>query len=433
MQTLWKQESMLHPTFARINRCLPEDWFLLPDELKLQRGHAQALRAADVLTDTELADIQRGLDAVEREFLTAPCPPSEAEDLHTWIEGELTARIGQAGKKIHTARSRNDQVATLLRMYAIRAGQVLCDDLRELVVTACTRATAWADLVFPLQTHTQFAAPGSVGSWALRYATAFDRVRRHLIWCVCEWRKYCPLGSGAVAGSSIPIDRRVQAEALGFDRPSPNALDSTTTRDECVELLALAAQAALHLQSFAADGILFSQTPLGWTVYPASFATGSSMMPNKSNPDALELLRGECSGILAAHGHALTLLKGLPSGYNRDLQCIKPLVRQAAENLSMLCRMACAFLEELEFHPERLAASLSMGGIGATLRMEQKVLEGLPLREAHHAVAAEVKQGGPSALQARTADAARYQTLGSASPAETRRVADEILAGLSEK
>jgi len=389
--------------------------------------HAHALWGAGIITSDELAELNRGLDAIAAEYESAPCPASDAEDLHTWVEALLTEKAGAAGKKIHTARSRNDQVATLLKMYVIAAGEELSGQLRRLIVVSCQRAQDWADLVFPLHTHTQFAAPGSVGFWVLRYATAFERIRRHVDFSVSEWRRYCPLGAGAVAGSSIPIDRRLQAEGLGFERPSPNALESTSTRDECVEMLALAAQVALHLQSLAADVILFSQTPLGWTLYPAAFGTGSSMMPNKQNPDAMELLRGQGAAVLGSHGQALILLKGLPSGYNRDLQCIKPLVRRAAETLFALCRLAEAFLAHLDFNRDRIIASLAEGGIGATLRMEQKVLEGLPLREAHHAVAAEVRAGGAASLAGEVESAARYQTIGSASPAETRRVAAELL------
>ncbi len=398
--------------------------------MKLQRVHAHALWGTGILTADELAELNRGLDAIAAEFESVPCPDSDAEDLHTWVEALLTEKAGPAGKKIHTARSRNDQVATLLKMYVIVAGEELSGRLRRLIGVTCQRAQDWADLVFPLHTHTQFAAPGSVGFWVLRYATAFDRIRRHVDFCVREWRRHCPLGAGAVAGSSIPIDRRLQAEGLGFDRPSPNALEATSTRDECVEMLALAAQVALHLQSLAADVILFSQTPLGWTRYPAPFGTGSSMMPNKQNPDAMELLRGHGTAVLSAHGQALTLLKGLCGGYNRDLQCIKPLVRQTVETLSVLCRLAEAFLEQLEFDRERITASLAEGGIGATLRMEQKVLEGLPLREAHHAVAADVRTGGEAALAGDVGSAARYQTIGSASPVETRRAAAELLRAL---
>ena len=411
-----------------MNRCLPDDWFLLPHELKLQEAHAHALASAGILSSKECEVLCSALGKIRREYADAACPASEAEDIHTWIESQLVERTGEAGKKIHTARSRNDQVATLLKLYVIEAGKRLSDQLRGLVKTACRRAKDWSELVFPLQTHTQFAAPGTVGFWMLRYAASWDRVRRRSESFVSLWRRYCPLGSGAAAGSSIPIDRMIQATRLDFESPSPNALDSTSTRDECLELLWLASQTALHLQSLATDVILFSQTPLGWTRYPRAFGTGSSMMPNKTNPDAMELLRGECNAILASPQQAVVLLKGLPSGYQRDLQCIKPLVRDIAEKLKQLCTMTEAFLEQLDFSDDRLKASLSMGGIGATLRMEEKVSGGAPLREAHHMVAAELAKQGTEQDGVDSSSVNAYQTAGSASPAQTRRMADKLSA-----
>ncbi|MCH7839762.1 MAG: argininosuccinate lyase, partial [Planctomycetes bacterium] len=308
MQTLWKKKTPLHPTFAPINNSLAQDWFLLPHELQLQRAHAKTLHAAGILTDDEWAALNRGLDTIEQRYADQPCPESDAEDLHTWIEMELATLVGEVASKIHTARSRNDQVATLLKLYVIAAGRQLTEKLAQLTRVCCLRAKDWSDLVFPLQTHCQFAAPGSVGFWALRYAAAFDRVRNHLNLCAEQWKRYCPLGAGAVGGSSIPIDRAIQAAELHFGEPARNALDATTTRDECLDLLALAAQAALHLQSLATDVIAFSQTPFGWTIYPAAFGTGSSMMPNKTNPDAMELLRGEANTVLSAHSQSLLLL-----------------------------------------------------------------------------------------------------------------------------
>lgn len=430
MQTLWKQDQNLHPAFAAVNQCLCEDWFLLADELRLQRAHAKVLQAAGILTPDERVAIEGGLERIEQTHAGRPCPTSEAEDLHTWIEATLTELIGPAGKKIHTARSRNDQVATLLVMYVIASGEGLAVDLRRLVEVICNRAKEWSELAFPLQTHCQFAAPGNVGFWALRYAAAFDGIRTHTRFLVSHWRRFCPLGSGAVAGSSIAIDRQLQATELGFERPSMNALYSTSTRDECLEFLAVGAQTALHLQSLATDVISYSQTPLKWTIYPGEFATGSSMMPNKINPDAMELLRAECNAILAAHGHATLLMKGLPSGYNRDLQCIKPIVHETTERLRRMCGLATAFLERLGFDAERLAISLRQGNIDATLQMEERVNGGAPLREAHHAVAAGLRDAGDDFAATPLAELDRYQTIGSASPAETRRVADALLAAL---
>lgn len=430
MAALWEQKVPLHPTFVPLNRCLQEDWFLLPFELKLQRAHTCALEAAGILSAAEHERLRSALDAIERECPPLPGPETEAEDIHTWIEDKLTELAGAAGKKIHTARSRNDQVATLLKMYAIDVGDRLMGDLGNLIRVSCDKARAWADFAFPLQTHQQFAAPGSVGFWALRYATSFARVRRHLKARLEEWRRYCPLGSGAVAGSSIPLDRRIQARELGFAEPAPNALDATSTRDECLELLALGTQFALHLQSLATDVIVFSQTPLAWTRYPPEFATGSSMMPNKTNPDAMELLRGECNAVAGAHAELVAILKGLPSGYNRDLQCVKPVVRRGVEKLHAAARMAIAFLERLDFAPERLVASLRQGSVNATLRMEEKVVGGVPLREAHHSVAAEVAEAADGAVPEIDAPLEHYRTIGSSSVEEVRRVADELLASL---
>jgi len=410
-----------------LNRCLESDWFLLPYELKLQAAHARTLQAAGILSTTELEAILRALSQIEAGHGAGLPPVTDAEDIHTWIEAELTERAGDAGRKIHTARSRNDQVATLLKLYVVGCGERLLADSKQLAEICCRRAVDWSDVAMPLMTHQQFAAPGSAGAWVLRFACASERVCAQAASAARRWREECPLGSGAVVGSSIPLNRGIQARELGFDRPSVSALDSTSTRDECVEFLAMAAGAAIHLASLATDVIIFSQTPLGWVKFPADFGTGSSMMPNKMNPDAMELLRGESTAVMGAHGQALMLLKGLPSGYNRDLQCIKPLVREAAENLHGLFELAAAFLEKLEFDVERLAASMKLGGISATLRMEELVKQGKPLREAHHAVAAEVQAGKLDAKGTPADWIASYQTAGSASPNEVRRAAKEIL------
>jgi len=343
------------------------------------------------------------------------------------VEGALTALIGEAGRRIHTARSRNDQVATLLVMFSLDSAARLQARLGDLTATLCRRARDWSDWAMPMQTHQQHAAPGSCGFWALRFAVGFQRIAAHLDFLQRHWRAACPLGSAAVAGSTLPIDREVQAAELGFAAPSLNALASTSGRDECLELLAVLAQVALHLQSFATDVIGFAQSQLGWVKYPPAFGTGSSMMPNKTNPDAMELLRGTACGVLAAHAHALTLLKALPSGYNRDLQCIKPLVRNAVAQTLDACELAEAFIDAMDFDRQNLAKALSYGHIDATARMEAKVAEGAALRDAHHAVADELG-GSPDDPDAVAAVLPAYRTIGSAAPAETRRIAELLLS-----
>ena len=427
MQALWNQQHQLHPAFDRLNRCLAEDWFLLKSELQLQGAHATTLCEAGILSPLEKATILEALRLMWQQWLGQPCPDSDAEDIHTWIETELTILVGEAGKRIHTARSRNDQVATLIKLYLMDAAVASGDKLGQQVALMARRAQEWSDAEFPLQTHAQFAAPGNVGFWMLRYAVAVDRVRRKLAGLKAEWRSECPLGSAAVAGSSIAIDRQTQASELGFDAPSLNALYSTTTRDECLDFLALVSQLALHYQSLATDLIGFTQTSMRWTVYPHAFATGSSMMPNKSNPDALELLRGECNGLLSAYQQVVLTLKGLPSGYNRDLQCIKPVLHQAVLTLENVTELVTAFLQHIDFDRDRLSAALAQGDIGATLDMEAMVVSGVALRDAHHSRA--VGSVDPSLAPMRHCD--EYKTIGSASPEETRRVAAQILEQLS--
>lgn len=373
---------------------------------------------AGILDVEERDALHAAIDAIG----TAQAAPADhpAEDLHTWVEAELTRCCGEAGKKIHTARSRNDQVATLLQMYLVERGTTLRATLDGIVRLAADRALACAEVELPFQTHAQFAAPGSAGSWMLRHAHAFERDRRALAFWLTEWKAECALGAGAVAGSSIPIDRRRQAELLGFDGPAPNALDATSRRDELLQFFAWASQLGLHLQCLATDLLGFAQTPFGWLRPMPGLMTGSSMMPNKANPDAMELLRGEAGALHGAHVEALTLIKGLPSGYNRDLQCLKPRLHETVERVERLLTLTAAIVEAIEFDTDAIARTGALGDIQATLRMERRVLDGTPLREAHHLEA----DGAHTATDLGMRD---YRTAGSASPGEVERDARRLL------
>ena len=421
MATLWKQAQPLHPLFAELQGCLADDWFLLRHELVLQRAHGKVLLETGVFDDATHAGLLGALDAIEREYAGKPVPIADEEDLHTWIEARITEKCAPAGRRIHTARSRNDQVATLLTMHLRAVAADLDAELSALIGILGQRALDWSELQMPLQTHLQFAAPGSVGAWPLRFAAGLSRSRRHLAFLRGEWKRWCPLGTGAGAGSSIPIDRQRQASLLGFEEPWPSSLDATSSRDGCLELLAWATQVALQLQSLAADGQVFAQTPLAFTKYPDVLATGSSMMPNKRNPDALELLRGEANLMAGAHTQAVLLLKGLPSGYQRDLQCIKPLVRDVPRQLARLLELTRVYVQAVEFDVERLRQVMDQGDIGATLRMEARVAAGEALRDAHHDEA-----DGP-ATDAVEFDARAYRTYGSAAPQSVRDAARRIL------
>lgn len=420
MSTLWKTREPLHPLFAEIQDCLDDDWFLLDHEIALQRAHGAVLHAAGLLDDAQFAGLGEALDDIAATFDAGAVPASDAEDIHTWIENEITERCPGAGRRIHTARSRNDQVATLLLLHLRSAGARLASAVDALRAVLVRRAEDWADLQMPLQTHQQFAAPGSVGAWPLRYAASLSRTSRHLAFLCTEWSRWCPLGAGAVAGSSLPIDRAMQAELLGFDEAWPSSVDATSSRDACLEMLSVCTQLALQLQALAADGQAFAQTPFAFTHYPGALATGSSMMPNKSNPDALELLRGEANAAAGAEMQAVLVLKGLPSGYQRDLQCVKPLVRDIPARMIRLIDLARTYVDATEFDPERLAAALSAGDVGATLRMERRIEAGEAMRSAHHVEADGEAEDGAEA------DATAYRTSGSASPAAVRACAKRL-------
>ena len=433
---------------------------LLPYELRLQAAHARTLADAGILSSTDADAIASALDEIKRTHIASPsnttgapaplglgdyapysgapaplglgdCPTSDAEDIHTWLEAELTLRVGDAGKRIHTARSRNDQVATLLAMYLIDSADQLGNHLANLVRTCAARAKTWAEIIMPMQTHAEFAAPGSAGFWILRFGDAFHRWSRRATWLHKDWQRDCPLGAGAVAGSSIPIDRQQQANGLGFDGPALNAFNATSSRDNCLEWLALLGHIGITMQSFAADVLAFCQTPFDWVDYPKAFGTGSSMMPNKHNPDAMELLRGEACALTAAHHQATTLMKGLTSGYQRDLQTIKPLVRNATETAFNLIALTTDFIAALEFKQDQLAACFNGGNLMATLAMEDLVKQGIPLRNAHHQIAQRIADG--ETFNAITPDTLKqYATTGSPNPSITIAAADTLLKDLDD-
>ena len=434
MPTLWRQTGTLHPAFERFHRCLADDWFLLPYELKLQAAHAKTLSAAEVLEPGELVLLLSALESLEAEWVGRPTPDVDDEDLHTWVENRLTEKVGTPGRKIHTARSRNDQVATLLELFrrstagarAARAGLTASRHRRS----PSGRSTG-ADLQFPLQTHCPVRRTGQ--SWEAGRCvtpTAFERgsASRLALSLQSLWRASAALSDqGAVAGLvHARSTATIQAIAAGVRRARRRTRSTATSRrDEtrAVELLALAAHLATAPPVVGRPTrSAFAQTPFSWLlpVCRAASMTGSSMMPNKSNPDAAELLRGESNGLHGALVHALTLLKGLPSGYNRDLQALKPVIRDAMERAVDLVALALALVEAMRFDAERLAESMGQGNIGATLRMERRVLDGVPLREAHHAEAAATGSDAPESSQ-------RYVTLGAGSPVEVRRAAEALI------
>src|SRR5579864_5247034 len=307
----------LDPEFERWQRSFDFDRRLLRYELAASGAHARALKSAGVLSADELITILQGLEQIEAKAADTPSflDDAEAEDVHHFVEKQLVALIGEAGYKLHSGRSRNEQIATDLRLYVRAAIDQLRHELSELCGAFVARAEQAADAAVPAYTHLQRAEPVLVGHWLLAYVEMFLRDADRLADCR-KRLNVCPLGSGAVAGATLPLDRAFMAETLGFDLPTANSIDATSDRDFALEFVNTVSLIAMHLSRWAEEMILFSTQEYEFLELPEAYSTGSSAMPQKKNPDLLELVRGK-SGRVLGHASALMItLKGLPMAYN---------------------------------------------------------------------------------------------------------------------
>ena len=296
----------LDPAFERWQRSFPFDQVLLPFELEASRAHARALEHAGVLSSEELAEIVRGLELIgEKAQADATyLNDDEAEDVHHFVEKQLAGLIGDTGYKLHSGRSRNEQIATDLRLYVRGAIDQLQTLLADWLGVLLARAEKAGDAAMPAYTHLQRAEPVLVAHWLLAYMEMFLRDSERLADCRARVNR-CPLGSGAVAGATLPLDRSAMAADLGFDAPTANSLDATSDRDFVLEFVQTLSLLALHLSRWAEEMILFSTQEYGFISLPEAYSTGSSAMPQKKNPDLLELVRGKTGRVL---GHALSLI-----------------------------------------------------------------------------------------------------------------------------
>ena len=311
----------LDPDFERWQRSFGFDRRLLSQEVAASQAHARALKDADVLSSSELIAILEGLEQIAQKAATVPAflEDGEAEDVHHFVEKQLVALIGDTGYKLHSGRSRNEQIATDLRLYVRASIDQLRADLAEWLGVVLERAEQAGDAAMPAYTHLQRAEPVLVSHWLLAYVEMFLRDADRLADCR-KRLNVCPLGSGAVAGTTLPLDRRAMAGTLGFDQPTGNSIDATSDRDFVLEFASVLSLLALHLSRWAEEMILFSTQEFGFVHLPEAYSTGSSAMPQKKNPDLLELTRGKAGRVI---GHATALLvtvKGLPLAYNKDLQ-----------------------------------------------------------------------------------------------------------------
>ena len=379
------------PLFRRINSSISFDWRLAPFDVGQSKAHARALARLGVLDAGELAKISEGLEQVRDELEGGSFEfRDDDEDIHMAIERRLTELIGPLGGKLHTARSRNDQVATdlalLVRAHAARAIALLESLMEALVV----QAEAHRDWAAPSYTHLQRAQPVYLGHHLLAYFWMFQRDARRFF-RAAEATTDMPAGSGALAGLNWDVDRNALAEDLGFERPYPNSIDAVSNRDFALDYLSAASICAMHLSRLGGEIVLWSSQEFGFCELPDSFASGSSIMPQKKNPDAAELLRGKAPRIAASLASLLGTLHALPLAYSKDLQEDKEPVFDAIDNLELCLAAATGMVAAISFNRERLAAAAEDEMLAATDLADALVKEGVPFREAHGLVGGLVK------------------------------------------
>jgi argininosuccinate lyase len=372
-------------TLEELNNSLPVDKRLWREDIEGSRAWVQALLRADVLTRAEAQQLDRGLLAVHAKLATSFPTDAGDEDIHSLVERMLYAEIGDVAGKLHTGRSRNDQVATDTRLWAMRAGAQVLEEVKALQAALLKQAETNIDQLMPAYTHLRRAQPVRVAHWLLSYFWALDRDRQRMEEAL-KRVAVLPLGSGAIAGSGFPVDRTLLKELLGFRAVTQNSLDAVGDRDWVVEVVFVAAMIGSHLSRLAEDLIIFSTDEFGYVQLPESYTTGSSLMPQKRNPDGLELARGKAARLVGDVAGALAMLKGLPSGYNKDMQEDKTLLFSAIDAMLMVLPPTRETVAQLVFKTEVLAAVAENEDVLATDLADELVRRGVPFREAHGAV-----------------------------------------------
>ncbi len=379
-----------HPALDAVNRSIGVDFRLWPHDVHLSKAWAGALAHAGVLTAREGAQLVKGLDAVAARIADGAKPIATDEDVHTMIDRLLHEEAGSVASRLHTGRSRNDQVATATRLWTMEA----CGALDVLIValqrTMIAQASRLQRAVMPAYTHMQRAQPVSGAHWMLSHFWPLQRDRERLAAARLH-ASTLPLGSGAIAGSAFPIARARLAKSLGFKAISQNSIDAVGDRDFIAEVLFTLSLVGAHLSRLAEDLILFGSSEFAFVRYGDAFSTGSSMMPQKRNPDALELARGSSARMLGDLVALLGTIKGLPSGYNKDLQEDKRTLFDAADGMTLLLPAVTGSLAALTFDTDRMKAAVT-STMMATDLADYLVRKRVTFREAHGAVGSLVRE-----------------------------------------
>lgn len=376
-------QKKLTDAMQALNASISFDKRLYPEDIRGSIAWAEALRAQGVISPDEEAKVQRALRMVRKEMKDGTFEFSEElEDIHMNVEARVCALAGAAGQKLHTGRSRNDQVATDFRLYVKRVCGEIQDGIEAVVSTIGSVAAREIEVVIPAYTHLQRAQPVLLAHHLLAYAEMLLRDRRRFAWAALE-ADCCPLGSGACAGNQFGIDRAQVQERLGFAELTHNSMDAVSDRDFALTFLHAATLLLVHLSRLSEDLILWSSAEFGFVVLDDSVTTGSSMLPQKKNADACELARGKCGRILGNFVGLVTTLKGLPLTYNKDLQEDKEPVFDAVETVSLLLPVFNSMLETMKVDKGRTRAALKDGFLEALSVADYLTRKGVPFREAH--------------------------------------------------
>ena len=368
-----------------INASIDVDRRFASQDIQGSKAHAEMLAASAIISEADRDAILEGLSQIEAEIATGQFTfKAELEDIHMNVEARLKELIGEPAGRLHTARSRNDQVVTDFRLWLRGALDALDIAMADLQRALIDKAEAHADVLMPGYTHLQAAQPVTFGHHLMAYVEMVGRDRGRMADCRKRLNE-CPLGAAALAGTSFPIDRAMTAAALGFDRPTENSMDSVAARDFALEFLAAASIHAVHLSRLAEEIVIWMSEPFGFIALSDAFTTGSSIMPQKKNPDAAELVRAKPGRVLGAFMTLATVMKGLPMTYGKDMQEDKEPVFEAADTLMLAVSAMAGMADDMTPRPDNMTRALTKGFPTATDLADWLVrVLGLPFRDAHH-------------------------------------------------
>jgi argininosuccinate lyase len=424
----------LDRTFEQWQRSFPFDWRLLPQEVAASKAHAQTLWRAGILATDELEETLEGLTQVAQRPLnwahrisaTSGEPDYEtsnqqieaaivasapqAEDIHHYVELELTREVGALALKLHTGRSRNEQIATDMRLFVRDSIDATTTGLIVWAKALITLAEQSGEHTMPSYTHLQRAEPVLVAHWLLAYVSMIERDLSRLHDARARMN-FCPLGSGAVAGATLALDRTIASSALAFTAPTPNSMDATSDRDFMLDFAQAASTLGLHISRFAEELTLYATAEFGFVDLPEAFSTGSSAMPQKKNPDLTELARGKSARLLGAATALATLIKGLPLAYNKDLQEGQEQIFDIADTLAGLLSVLPNFTRSLRFRFPTMQLAAETGYLNAMAAATYLSNKGLPFRKAHEVIGNAVRLGLDKGLELNQLPLAELQQL----------------------